>query len=492
MKKNYLLSALFSILALGTWATDANTSFETATSVAAGSHSITYGIVVEEGNYVKHWYKHTATEPEYVFIEDPVQTMNESAGTLLTAWPEDPYSESIINASKYDDRTYTGSILYTKLDVGETITFYLAAPNNKSGDDGYGGTIVAENIPSTFNVLSFKASEYPFAISREAAVSLPENTAKYIFPNDGDEETWFKISPNKTGLVTFGALNTETALTAWNITVYDGDNDADGTVYREDESKGYGIYTFTVEAGHTYYLAFSNNKRTQVKWDLEEIQPGQDCRVPQTITAGNNVIKNGTVYYQYTVSKDGYVELKSSGANTEKPSAVIYNECGSEAIDESVATKDGFYLKRQVTAGEKIIIQVVGSQDGTFSLSEVDAKTGWDMDHAREISINQPISFDLAGHAETYWFKFTAPADAYDREYLIKTTDTKDISKRLQAIRLGLSLYNGSPSTALSATDSCVVRLKDNEECYLFCEIKASAFTAGNETSLSYDNPGKY
>ena len=483
MKKNYLLSALLSIVTLGAWA-NGGTNFGSAVAVTAGTDvSITYPVATAdqygEVTYEKQWYKYTATADggEYVFIEDAVNLQMESMGTLLTSWPSNVWGSDVIRGDVYDTSTKgTGTYLYVKMAKNQTITFYLAAPGNRDTENANGTLVPASPVTSKFRVNTFRCTDYPGGESEETPIVLAKNTNRLIFPS-GDNDVWVKITPDQSGKASFqcpfGMI--------YQINVVDSDGMSKRYLEDNDnDSDVYTIFRFMVEAGKSYFVSFGADRRMNVQWSLQAIAPGEDCMLPKEITAGENDVKIGATYYKYKATKDCYLELESALVGS---SAIVFNSCNSQNEQNSISAKTGFYLKRKVAKDETVIITMQGSSVGKFTLKETDAKAGWDAEHVLATAeLNQKVSFTLGSHADTYWFKFVAPNSATDKEFKICPAN------KANRPPVSLAVYdkNELRITAVTVSDSLDIRLDAGETYYITWAADDYYYENGK---LSYDNP---
>lgn len=475
MKKNYLLSGLLSLISLGVWASG-GTDFGSAVVVQADSPTdITYDVVGDDGTYVEHWFKYTAThDDEYVFIEDQVKLIIQSEGTLKAAWPGS-YGDGVVIGSSYDDATYFGTTMHFKMKKGETCTFNLYSSTNADTNE-----TTAKPVSSSFKVIVYDAAKYPGGESKDSPILLPKSTDRLVFPGSNWQNVWVKVNPDATGRLSFkcpfGGI--------YEILVED-ENGVESSYLedKENSSKEYSIFRFMVEQGKAYYVNFSVEKRMNVSWSLEAVEPGGDCMLPKEITAGTNNIIPGVIYYKYAVSKDCYIELNSSSKNS---NAAVFTTCNSEDEQNSVPTKDGFYLKRKVAKDEVVLIAIQGQENSTFTLKELDAKAGWDAKNAIDIpALQQDVTFTINPHADTYWFKFVAPVSAVNKEYMVKST-TENRPEILVAVSDGDEIR----LTPVIAIDSLNLRLDAGETYYVTWAVDEYAF--GQYGDLNYDNPGDF
>lgn len=506
MKKNYLLCMLLSMITLGAWAEDTNTSFEKAIAVTAGTPTaITYGViendtvwknpndheegyeVINYGTAVQHWYKYTATTEggEYVFIEDAAKLKIVSKGTIAATWVE----KDATAGTDLTDNPLTGTTLYFKLEKGQAVTFYLSAPGNFSTINNNTGAVIKANpVASTFEVITYACTQYPsLGTMEEDPIVLEKGVSTYVMPSPGDSYNFIKMTPDQDGRLTFRA---DKGRISGSIRVIEGDswqNISEDDVY----DNNYSLFSFIVKAGHEYIVrSYRSNKRFQVSYSLTAINPGEDCRLPVEISAaGEYDIKAGEAYYQYTAQQDTYLVLRSSLNNAY---AEILSDCNSDADKTSVSTADGgFYLKRAVKADETVIIRVVGQQNpGKFNLSLAAAQPGWDKEHAIEITNMTQTTFALNPYADEYWFKFTSPADADTKVYTIKAAEQNRFTY------VGVQAYRGvgTPFTPIVARDSVDMRLDNSSVYYVKWEIRASQFTDKNlgDKKLDQTNPGNF
>ncbi|MGB3779307.1 MAG: T9SS type A sorting domain-containing protein [Tunicatimonas sp.] len=175
------------------------------------------------------------------------------------------------------------------------------------------------------------------------------------------------------------------------------------------EGGGYGATITTLKSGDQIFIEWETYNGGDFDWNLSTspLEPGDNCSLAVTATAGTNAFSATTsdyYWYTYTMPSDGKLRLTSSVSNSIQ---VYGNSCDRL---ENRGAGPGNVEVTTLNSGDEVYIRwyTKNSNDFNWNLAVLPLETGDNCSLAATADGTNTLPATLSG---AYWYTYTMPSD---------------------------------------------------------------------------------
>lgn len=260
-------------------------------------------------------------------------------GRLTIGSPTASYLPSVFRYEDCEDATGTslpsvGNVIKTGVVAGERLLLKFA--NTEPLDVTFDCTVLT---PGTDCEVPLEATEGKTNVCNATRT--------------GDH--WYRFVPDRNGYIEVSACNFDDFFDG-SVFLYSACSNR--LVEGEICSEGTGFYLrYKVEAGKEYQINLHLNLARDADFNfslfLTEGLPGEDCNVPIQALQGENSCsgKAGDIWYTYTATEDGYLEVTNCGLSDFNGYVTLYTNCSNWVTSGNSCPDGGAFFKTIVKAG---------------------------------------------------------------------------------------------------------------------------------------------